>query len=46
MGITTNASINAYKHRIAYNARIDKTVGIHQLHPTPQLMIIDDADDN
>jgi len=42
--MNTNPSINAYKHRIAYNARIDRTVCLYQLHPTPQLMIVDDID--
>ena len=41
MGITTNPSINAYKHHIAYIARIRTT------HPTPPTDDrIDDADDN
>ncbi len=33
--MNTNPSINAYKHRIVYNVRIDRTVCIHELHPTP-----------
>ena len=42
--MNANPSMNAYKHRIVYNVRIDRTVCLHQLHPTCQWMIIDDID--